>query len=124
MSVHVPCPWKIPIIRTLTKSYDPSSRIVNVTQSFPCTRGVAFNIPAHFPAALLNAETETEVDGGGGSGDAFVAKITTNVPFAAFAAKSEIELGHRVNHDAFEVKAALTLGPDVSPENDGSLKLE
>jgi hypothetical protein len=68
MSANVPFPWKMPIVRTLTKSYAPSSRIVNVTQSSSLNRGVAFNIPAHFPAALLNVETETWVDGGGGSG--------------------------------------------------------
>jgi hypothetical protein len=56
----------MPIVRTLTKSYDPSSRTVNVTQSSTFNRGVAFNIPAHFPAALLKVDMETGVDGGGG----------------------------------------------------------
>ena len=80
MSVHVPCPWKIPLVRTHTKSYDPSSQIVNVTQSSPCTLWVAFNIPAHFPAALLNAETETGVDGGGGSGSTGAHPINPMTP--------------------------------------------
>src|SRR6267378_1828065 len=80
MSVHVPCPWKIPLVRTLTKSYDKSSQIVNVTQSSPCTLWVAFNIPAHFPAALLTAETETGVDGGGGNGSTGAHPINPMTP--------------------------------------------
>ena len=63
MSVNVPFPWKMPIVRTLTKSYAPSSRTVNVTQSSSLDGGIAFNIPAHFPAALLNVEMETGVEG-------------------------------------------------------------
>ena len=39
---------------------------------------------------------------GGGLTDAFVAKITTNLPFAAFRAKAEIDLRHRPHHDEFE----------------------
>jgi hypothetical protein len=46
----------------------------------------------------------------GGDFDAFVAKITTNVPFAAFDPKVEITLGPLANDDEFEVKATLTLG--------------
>jgi hypothetical protein len=56
-----------------------------------------------------------------GGGDAFVAKITNNVPFAAFRANVEIELHHRPPHDehemrhqshedAFEMTAIFTLG--------------
>ena len=41
---------------------------------------------------------------------------STYLPFAAFAARAEINLGHRGDdekfHDAFEVKAKLTLGTD------------
>jgi hypothetical protein len=70
----------------------------------------------------------------GGPNDAFVAKITTNLPFAAFRAKAEIELRHRLHHDedemchqshdedvearhrrhedAFEMTAIFTLGPN------------
>ena len=36
-------------------------------------------------------------------GDGFVAKITTNVPFAAFRAKAEIDLHHRRDGDEFEI---------------------
>ena len=46
----------------------------------------------------------------GGRIDAFVAKITTNVPFAAFNPKVEITLGPLANDDEFEIKATLTLG--------------
>src|SRR3989304_8552758 len=57
----------MPIVRALTKPSPPPSLIVNVTQSSPPDEGVALKIPAHAPAALLNAETEIGVDGGGGS---------------------------------------------------------
>jgi hypothetical protein len=40
----------------------------------------------------------------GGDRDAFVAKITTNLPFAAFRAKAEIDLRHRPHHDEFEAR--------------------
>ena len=69
----------------------------------------------------------------GGIGDAFVAKITTSIPFAAFGARAEIELHHRQHHedaesrhhrhqddaelrdhrghgDEFDMKATFTLG--------------
>ena len=58
----------------------------------------------------------------GGSQDAFVAKITTANPFAAFGVKAEIELHHRPHHDdaearhhhghgdEFEMRATFTLG--------------
>jgi Beta-propeller repeat len=36
--------------------------------------------------------------------DVFVAKITTNVPFAAFRANAEIELRHRLYHDEHEMR--------------------
>jgi Beta-propeller repeat len=40
----------------------------------------------------------------GGGFDAFVAKLTTNVPFAAFRANAEIELRHRLHHDEQEMR--------------------
>ena len=40
----------------------------------------------------------------GGFSDVFVAKLTTNVPFAAFRAKEEIELHHRMHHDEHEMR--------------------
>ena len=40
----------------------------------------------------------------GGGFDAFVAKITTNVPFAAFRAKAEIDVRHRPHHNEFEAR--------------------
>ena len=45
-------------------------------------------------------------------GDGVVAKITTNVPFAAFRAKAEIDLHHRPHEDEFEMTAIFTLGPN------------
>ncbi|HSL02834.1 MAG TPA: SBBP repeat-containing protein, partial [Nitrospiraceae bacterium] len=41
---------------------------------------------------------------GGSGGDAFVAKITTNLPFAAFRANAEIDLRHRPHHDEFQAR--------------------
>ena len=46
----------------------------------------------------------------GGDYDAFVAKISTNVSFAAFDPKLEITLGPLANDDKFDVQATLTLG--------------
>ena len=40
----------------------------------------------------------------GGGADVFVAKITTNLPFAAFRAKAEIDVRHRPHHDEFEAR--------------------
>ncbi|MEP6936202.1 MAG: SBBP repeat-containing protein, partial [Nitrospirota bacterium] len=57
-------------------------------------------------------------------GDGFVTKITTNLPFAAFKAKAEIDVRHRPHHDQFEghhrrqkkdefeMTAIFTLGPN------------
>jgi hypothetical protein len=39
----------------------------------------------------------------GGNFDGFVAKIITNVPFAAFRTKAEIDLRHRSHHDEFKM---------------------
>src|SRR4029077_11028750 len=58
----------MPIVRTLLNWYDPSSWISTINQSSCFNRGVAFKIPAHIPATLVNVETETGVDGGGGTG--------------------------------------------------------
>src|SRR4029077_4034625 len=58
----------MPIVRTLLNWYDPSSWISTINQSSCRNRGVAFKIPAHIPATPVNAETETAVDGGGGTG--------------------------------------------------------
>ncbi len=62
-----------------------------------------------------------------GQYDLYAAQITTNVPFAAFKAKAEIDLRHRPHHDEFEkghrprrdkfedefeMTATFTLGPN------------
>ncbi len=45
-----------------------------------------------------------------GSGDVFVAKITSNLPFAAFKPQAEIDWRQR-HSDTFQVRASFTLNP-------------
>ena len=47
----------------------------------------------------------------GGNTDAFVAKITSSIPFAAFDVRANIDMDKRRHHDEFELRATFTLGP-------------
>jgi hypothetical protein len=62
---------------------------------------------SNFPGTAGSAIQNTV----GGNTDAFVAKITSSIPFAAFDVKAKIDMDKRRHHDEFELTATFTLGP-------------